>query len=73
MLTDNRNYDVGTGMTLQVPSLVGVSYRLPVMHDGCANTLRERFQQDCGGDRHGNTAHLAEEQLGDLVTYLETL
>jgi len=54
-------------------SLVGVSYRLPVMHDGCAETLRARFDPDCGGDRHGNTGHLVEEQLGDLVTYPQTL
>ncbi|MFO0708613.1 MAG: cytochrome-c peroxidase [Sandaracinus sp.] len=74
MLTDNRNYDVGTGMTLQVPPLVGVSYRLPVMHDGCADTLRARFEPDCGGgDRHGHTSQLTEAQLADLVTYLETL
>ncbi len=73
MLTDNRSYDVGTGLELQVPSLVGVSYRLPVMHDGCADTLRERFDPDCGGDRHGRTSHLAESQIGDLVSYLESL
>ncbi|MBN8609195.1 MAG: cytochrome-c peroxidase [Deltaproteobacteria bacterium] len=73
MLTDNRSYDVGTNGTFQVPSLVGVSYRLPVMHDGCAETLRQRFDPSCGGDRHGRTSHLNEGQLGDLVTYLQTL
>jgi len=73
MFTDNRNYDVGTGMIAQVPSRVGVSYRLPVMQDGWAETLRARFEPECGGDRHGNTAHLAEEQIGDLITYLQTL
>jgi mono/diheme cytochrome c family protein len=74
MLTDNRSYDVGTSMTLQVPSLVGVSYRLPVMHDGCATTLRERFDPACGGgDRHGHTSHLSEAQLGDLISYLQSI
>jgi hypothetical protein len=74
MLTDNRSYDVGTGLTLQVPSLVGVSYRLPVMHDGCAKTLADRFDPACGGgDRHGRTSQLSDPQVGDLIAYLQSL
>lgn len=74
MFTNNSNQDVGTGGALQVPSLVGVASRLPVMHDGCAITLRDRFRPDCGGgDRHGRTSHLSEAQIGDLIAFLETL
>ena len=73
MLTNNANHDVGTGGSFQVPSLIGVSARLPVMHDGCATTLHERFRPDCGGDRHGEVASLGEPQIDDLVAYLETL
>jgi hypothetical protein len=57
-----------------VPSLVGIGYRAPFIHDGCAATLRDRFDPKCGGgDLHGKTSGLTEEQIGDLVAYLETL
>jgi mono/diheme cytochrome c family protein len=72
-LTDNRSVDVGTGEPLQVPSLVGVAYRSPFIHDGCAATLRDRFDPACGGDRHGSTADLTGEEIDDLVAYLESL
>lgn len=72
-LTDNLAHDVGTGDALQTPSLRGVAYRTPLMHNGCAATLRDRFS-DCGGDaRHGNWSTLEEGDLLALVAYLETL
>ncbi|MEM6925390.1 MAG: hypothetical protein AAF602_00575 [Myxococcota bacterium] len=71
--TDNHAYDVGTGGTFQVPSLVGVASRLPLMHDGCAETLRERFDPDCGGDRHGSTEALTQDDIEALQAFLETL
>jgi len=44
------------------------------MHDGCGETLTERFTGACGGgDLHGKTAQLDPVQLADLVMYLETL
>ena len=72
-LTDNANADVGTGESVQVPSLVGVGYRGPWLHTGCANTLRDRFDPACGGDQHGKTAELSEAELDDLVAYLQSL
>jgi mono/diheme cytochrome c family protein len=71
--TDNKFADVGTGAMLQVPSLQGVAFREPLMHDGCAPTLRDRFAACGGGDSHGKTNHLAATQLDDLTAYLETL
>jgi hypothetical protein len=65
--------DVGTGGVFQIPSLVGVSKRLPLLHDGCAATLHDRFDPACGGDQHGVISHLAPEQLGALILYLGTL
>jgi mono/diheme cytochrome c family protein len=66
--------DVGKGVSLQVPSLRGVSFRVPLMHDGCAQSLRERFDPACGGgDAHGHTSQLEPAQIDDLVAYLETL
>jgi mono/diheme cytochrome c family protein len=75
-LTNNRSRDVGTssGRSLQVPSLVGIGYRAPFMHNGCAPSLAARFDPACGGgEEHGRTAHLAPEQITDLVAYLESL
>lgn len=71
---DNRAYNVGTGMALYTPTLLGVGTRQPLMHDGCAPTLEARFGL-CGGeaDRHGVTSHLDEAQTADLVEFLKTL
>jgi CxxC motif-containing protein (DUF1111 family) len=72
--TDNLNAAVDSaGAKLQVPSLVAVGYRAPFMHDGCAQTLIERFDGTCGGNAHGNTAGMSQTDLTDLVAYLESL
>lgn len=75
--TDNRSYFVGTteeDEVLQVPSLIGVAYRAPLMHDGCATDLWARFEPDCGGgDAHGYTSRLTLEQVEALVAYMESL
>lgn len=71
--TDDRSWDVGTGGTLQTPRLVDLAARGPWMHDGCARTLRERFDPACGGAEHGHTSQLSEGQIDDLVAYLEVL
>jgi mono/diheme cytochrome c family protein len=72
--TNNQNADVGTGAAFQVPSLRGLGLRAPYMHDGCAQTLADRFTQPCGGDeRHGHTSQLSGDQQRDLIAYLDTL
>lgn len=73
MLTNNQTVDVGTGRALQVPSLIGVARALPVMHDGCAHTLAERFDPACGGRAHGAILGVDDPRVPDLVAYLETL
>jgi cytochrome c peroxidase len=72
-LTNNASVNVGTGGAFQVPSLFGIAWRAPYMHNGCAATLRDRFGACGGGDMHGHTSQLAAAQIGDLVAYLETL
>jgi cytochrome c553 len=76
-LTSNVNAEVGTterGHSLQVPSLRGVGYRAPFLHDGRAATLLERFDPaKGGGDAHGHTSDLSGVQIGDLVSYLDSL
>jgi hypothetical protein len=71
--TNNTSADVGTGGEYQVPSLLDIAYRAPFMHDGCAATLRQRFDPICGGEKHGETAALSEAELADLIAYLESL
>ncbi len=74
LLTNNETLEVGTGRPLQVPSLRGLSWRAPFMHDGCAATLAGRFSStSCGGgDKHGATSALTAAQIGDLIAYLES-
>jgi cytochrome c peroxidase len=71
-LTNNQTLDVGTGAPFQVPPLVGVGWRAPFLHDGCAATLADRFGS-CATPAHGNTASLTSANVSDLVAYLETL
>lgn len=73
LLTNNTTVDVGTGAAFQVPSLRGVMWRTPLMHNGCAATLADRFDPACGGNAHGNTANLSAQDKADLVAYLQTL
>ena len=72
-LTDHRFHDVGTDGPLKTPSLRGVVHFKDFLHNGCADTLRARFDQDCGGDRHGDVEGLTGADLDALITYLETL
>jgi hypothetical protein len=71
--TNGESENIGRAETLQVPSLIAVSSRAPYMHDGCAKTLRDRFDPTCGGSRHGRLETLEANDLDDLVAYLETL
>ncbi|MET0389162.1 MAG: c-type cytochrome [Polyangiales bacterium] len=74
-LTNNQTVEVGTGAMLQVPSLHDVALRTPLMHDGCAPTLMDRFTDTTcgGGDQHGKTSQLNTQELSDLVAYVATL
>jgi cytochrome c peroxidase len=71
-LTDNLTVDVGTGGAFQVPPLVGVGWRTPLMHDGCAATLADRFGA-CATPQHGSIGSLSATNISDLTAYLESL
>ena len=71
--TNNATVNVGTGGAFQVPALVGVGWRTPLLHNGCAARLRDRFDACGGGDSHGHTSQLVTAQIDDLVAYLDTL
>ena len=70
--TNNATVDVGTGGMLQVPPLVGLAWRAPFLHSGCAATLEERFSK-CATPKHGSTAQLTTGETADLIAYLSTL
>ena len=72
-LTNNATVGVGTGDNFQVPSLRGVGQRAPYMHDGCAETLADRFGPCGGGDQHGHTSQLSPAQISDMVQFLRSL
>jgi mono/diheme cytochrome c family protein len=73
-LRSSGAYDVGTGGLFEVPSLRGVGLRLPLLHNGCADTLEKRFEPGCGGgDQHGKTSQLSASELADMVSYLGSL
>jgi cytochrome c peroxidase len=63
--TNNATLDVGTGGSVQVPSLVNVGFRAPYFHDGSRATL----DQVIGA--HGNASVTASEKK-DLAALLRT-
>ncbi len=72
-MTNNATVNVGTGEAFQVPSLYGVGWRAPFMHNGCAATLEERFGSCGGGEAHGHISSLTDAQRADLIAYLNSL
>lgn len=70
--TNNTTVSVANGGgPLQVPNLMGIGDRAPFIHNGCAKTLADRFNPECGGDKHGNA--LTTDEQSDVITYLESL
>jgi cytochrome c peroxidase len=72
-MTNNGTFDVETGGVFQVPSLLGLGFRAPYMHQGCAQTLADRFAFCGGGAAQGNVSGHTAEGLRDLIAYLDTL
>lgn len=70
--TNNQTMDVGTGGLFQVPPLVGVGWRTPLLHGGCALTIADRFGV-CATPQHGSIGSLSAGDISDLTAYLETL
>lgn len=73
-MTNRATSNVGTGEPFQVPALKGLSRRAPFMHDGCAKTLGQRFDDpSCGGRSHGDTSKLSAVELSALTAWLGQL
>jgi hypothetical protein len=72
-LTNNQTVDVGTGGPFQVPPLVGVGWRTPLLHGGCASTIADRFGSACSTKGHGDISKLSSQDIANLTAFLETL
>jgi len=69
-LTNNETVMID-GAPLQVPTLIGAQYRLPLMHDGRSADLRAAVLDMLPLSEPGG--ELDADQLEDVVAYLETL
>ena len=78
LFTDLHVHDIGTGHGpgerlgpgFDTPSLRGVWHTAPYLHDGRALTLQEVVVTHNPTDQHGQTSHLSEAELHDLVAFL---
>lgn len=59
--------------TLDVPSLLSVGATAPYLSDGRAATLEQVLREHNRANRHGDTRALADEEIADLVVFLESL
>lgn len=59
--------------TLDVPSLLSVSTHGPYLSDGRAETIEEVLRDQNPANRHGDTDALSDDELNDLVYFLEGL
>ena len=81
LFTDLLVHDIGTGHGpgellgpgFDTPSLRGVWHTAPYLHDGRALTLQDVLVTHNPADQHGQTAHLSEAELHDLVAFLRSL
>ncbi len=79
LFTDLKKYDLGMttgqdqGMEFDVPTLLEVWRTAPYLFDGRALTLREVLIEYNSDDKHGMTSGLSEQEIADLIAYLESL
>lgn len=78
--TDRKFHDVGTigkfdqpSDRFDTPSLIEVWRSGPYLHDGRAATLRDVLTTFQNQDKHGQTSHLSQQQLNDLVEFVLSL
>jgi DNA-binding beta-propeller fold protein YncE len=64
---------LGSGVLYDVPSLVEVWRTAPYLHNGDALTLRETITNFNFMQKRGRTKDLSEQELDDLLEYLQSL
>jgi YVTN family beta-propeller protein len=65
--------DEQMGPAFDTPSLRGLWDSAPYLHDGSAPTLRHVLRTRNPKDQHGQTSHLSDEDINDLIAYLRSL
>ncbi|MCS7160832.1 MAG: hypothetical protein RMJ19_10210, partial [Gemmatales bacterium] len=74
---DGLVHDVGTGERgeahFDTPSLRGLRFSAPYLHDGRAATLEEIFTRHNPQRRHGQAHLLSREELAELLVFLKSL
>jgi YVTN family beta-propeller protein len=79
LFTDLKKYDLGMtsgqdkGMEFDVPTLLEIWRTAPYMFDGRALTLREVLVEHNPDDKHGVTSGLSDQEIADLIAYLQSL
>jgi len=63
----------GTAGFVDTPTLRGVALTPPFLHDGRAASLREVLIEHNRSNRHGNVKALSDEEINDLLYFLERL
>lgn len=77
--TNKKMVDVGTlmgldtGKKIQVPTLMESWRTAPYFHDGRAATIREVILEHNPNDQRGNTSSLKQNELEQLIEYVESL
>lgn len=74
LLTDQNSYPMTADLPMvDTPSLIGLSNSAPYYHDGSAATLQAVLRGKGNIHGMGRISKLSEEQIGDLVSYMESL
>ena len=81
LYTDLGQHDVGTGdkpgewfgPEFDTPTLRFLFDSAPYLHDGSSPTLHHLLTGANSRDEHGNTSHLNDQQIDDLITFLVAL
>lgn len=61
----------GELLGIDTPTLLGIWQTAPYLHDGSAPTLRDVLTTRNPEGKHGDVSDLSEQQLEDLVAYLQ--
>ena len=73
-LTDNGQYELETNLgKVDTPSLIGLAHTAPYYHDGSAHSLRALLTDRGSVHDMGETTHLDDAQIDDMIAYLESL
>jgi sugar lactone lactonase YvrE len=73
-LSDGSKHRFGRrSAAIDTPSLIGLAASAPYFHDGSARTLRAVVAGTGSVHGMGETSHLADHEIDDLVAFLRTL